>query len=271
MSEHIYNPILSVVVAVFNGERFLSEAIDSILSQTYDNFELLIINDGSTDDTEKIIQNYTEKDGRIVYIKNNVNLRQSRSWNRGIKIAKGQFIIRMDADDICLPDRFEKQYQYMLLHPNIGVLGSHYYIFSNNKEKKAKNAPFFSIIDGRPPVHHPTCCIRKELFEKFGYYDSRYDNAEDTELWYRFYSRGVEFSNLDDYLLLYRVHENNVSIKKQKKQVYLQLKINLLAVFKYRIKFSLKGYLRILEQFFYLIYLSFGLDKIYQRGNTSLK
>lgn len=264
-------PTLSVVMAVFNGEKYLAEAIESVLNQTYGDFEFLIVNDGSTDDTEKIIRDYEERDSRIIYIKNESNLKQSRSWNRAIGISKGQLIIRMDADDICLPDRFERQYQYMMMHLDVGVLGSRYYIFSDDRNQKIESQKSFDITDGQPPVHHPTCCIRRNLFQKFGGYDSRYDNAEDAELWYRFYSKGTNFVNLEDYLLLYRVHGGNVSIKKMKKQIYLQFKINLLAIFKYGITFSLRGYLRLLEQISYFLYLSLGLDKIYRKENTSLK
>lgn len=272
MCKYAYNPpVLSVVMAVLNGEKYLAEAIESVLNQTNGNFEFFIVNDGSTDSTEKIIQSYARKDDRLIYIKNESNLGQSKSWNKAIKASKGEFIIRMDADDVCLPERFEKQHQYMLSHPDVGVLGSRYYTFSSDKEKKSRNDKIFDIKDGCPPVHHPTCCIRRRLFESFGYYNPRYDNAEDAELWYRMHVAGVKFANLNDYLLMYRVHGGNVSIKKIKKQVYLQLKINLLAVFRYRINFSMKGYLRILEQFFYFIYLSLGLDKIYRKGNENLK
>ncbi|MBP6034010.1 MAG: glycosyltransferase [Candidatus Moranbacteria bacterium] len=266
MSREGYQPKISVVMAVFNGQNYLAEAIESVLGQTFPDFEFFIVNDGSIDGTEDIIERYLEKDSRIRYLKNEINSGQSKSWNRAIESARGEFIIRMDADDVCVLDRFEKQYQYMISHPNVDVLGSRYYIFSNDKNQKIESPEFFDIKDGRPPVHHPTCCIRKNLFQRFGYYDPKYDGAEDAELWYRFYSKGVEFVNLDEYLLWYRVHGENVSIKKIKKQIYLQFKINLLAVFKYEVRFSLKGYFRLLEQIFYLAYLSFGLDRIYRKG-----
>lgn len=266
MGGHQYCPKISVVMAVFNGEKYLAEAIESVLDQTFSDFEFFIVNDGSTDRTESIIMSYLGKDGRIVYLKNEINSGQSESWNRAIRLARGEFIVRMDADDICLPERFAMQLEYMLTHPEIGVLGSAYFVFSSDLQKKTKRNINTSILDARPPVHHPTCCIRKNLFQKFGGYNSKYDNAEDAELWYRFYSKGANFANLGDCLLLYRVHGGNVSIKKMKKQVYLQLRINLIAMFKYGIRFSPKGYLRMLEQFFYFLYLSLGFDNIYRKG-----
>lgn len=266
MNREDYQPKISVVMAVLNGQDYLAEAIESVLGQTFSDFEFYIVNDGSVDGTEDIIEKYLGKDSRIKYLKNEINSGQSKSWNRAIEAARGEFIIRMDADDVCVLDRFEKQYQYMISHLDVGVLGSRYYIFSNERNKKIESPIFFNIKDGRPPVHHPTCCIRRSLFQSFGYYDSKYDSAEDAELWYRFYSSGVKFANLDEYLLLYRVHGGNVSVKKIKKQIYLQFKINLLAIFKYRINLSLKGYLRLLEQIAYLAYLSLGLDRIYRKG-----
>lgn len=270
MTAEIYRPLLSVVMAVYNGGKYLAEGIESILNQTFVDFEFLIINDGSVDETEYIIKKYAQQDKRIIYLKNEVNLGQSKSWNCAIKKARGKFIARVDADDISFPQRFKKQYEYMLLHPDIGVLGTNYYVFFEDQKSKTKRKITNHITDGQAPVHHPTCLIRKELFENFGYYNSKYDNAEDGELWYRFYAAGIKFANLDDYLLSYRIHKNNVSIRKIKKQVYLQLKINLIAVFRYKIKFSVKGYLRILEQIFYFAYLSLRLNKIYTKNGLNL-
>ena len=104
-------PLVSVLMAVYNGEKYLLEAIESILNQTYTNFEFLIINDGSTDSTEEIILSYSDQ--RIRYIKNEQNLKLIASLNKGLDLAKGKYIARMDADDISLPDRLEKQVNFL--------------------------------------------------------------------------------------------------------------------------------------------------------------
>ena len=125
-------PLISVILPAYNAERFLEEAIDSILAQTYKNFELIVLNDGSTDRTEEIILSYN--DPRIRYIKNESNLKLIKTLNKGIALARGKYIARMDADDISLPTRFEKEIEFMEIHPDIGVCSSKViHLFSNRK------------------------------------------------------------------------------------------------------------------------------------------
>src|SRR5690606_10581123 len=108
---------------VFNRELYLAEAIESILNQTYSNFEFIIINDGSSDKTEEIILEYQEKDKRIKYYKNEENIGNNRTRNNGTKLARGKFIAIMDSDDIAVPDRLETQFNYLEKHPEIGIIG----------------------------------------------------------------------------------------------------------------------------------------------------
>src|SRR3989344_2426163 len=117
-------PLLSVVMAVYNSEKYLSTSIKSVLSQTYPHFELIIVNDGSIDGSESIAREYIAKDKRIVYLKNEVNAGQSATRNRAIKCAKGDYIAIVDSDDICIPSRFEKQVNFLNKNKNIDVLGS---------------------------------------------------------------------------------------------------------------------------------------------------
>ncbi|KKS02247.1 MAG: Glycosyltransferase, group 2 family [candidate division WWE3 bacterium GW2011_GWF2_41_45] len=266
IGNHYNKPNVSVVMGVYNGEKYLHEAIESVLNQTYRNFEFIIVNDGSTDNTEKIILRYKNKDDRIKYLKNKLNVGQSKTWNLAIDKSRGKYIARMDADDICLSNRFEEQIKFLNNNPNIDVLGTQYFIINANEIKSIKSSLVpRDLRDAKPSVHHPTCILKKELFVKFGKYNSKFDGAEDLELWYRFYSNGVNFYNINKYLFKYRIHGNNVSVKKIKRQVYLQLKINILGIFKYHINFSFKGYVYICEQFLYLAYLSLGLDKIFKK------
>ena len=115
------NCLISIILPAYNAEKYLKEAIDSILAQTYTNFELIVINDGSTDKTEEIILSY--QDSRIRYIKNEKNLKLIRTLNKGIGLAKGKYIARMDADDISLPHRLKEEVEFMEAHPNIGEIG----------------------------------------------------------------------------------------------------------------------------------------------------
>jgi len=117
------NPLVSVVMAVYNEERFIGQAIRSILGQTYSNLELIIVNDGSTDGTSEIIQKYCN-DNRVRSLKHSTNLGVSKALNNGIERGKGVFIARMDADDVSLPRRIEYQVGYLIDHENIGLLGT---------------------------------------------------------------------------------------------------------------------------------------------------
>lgn len=265
-------PLISVIMAVYNSGQYLPVSIESVLSQTYRYFELIIINDGSTDGSEAIIQKYAAQDGRIVYLKNNTNLRQSETRNRGIRRASGKYIVIVDSDDICLSGRFREQVSFLEEHKNIDVLGSSYCLFSDNKGDECQtvvSAHAHDLYDATPPVHNPTCIIRKEIFLNHGYYDSKYDHAEDYELWVRWSAQGVLFDNLPRVLYKKRTHAGSVSVSHIKRQIYLMLKVDMKALFQYRVRFTFRGYLHILEQFLYLVYLAFGLNKIYSKGKPA--
>lgn len=263
------DPLLSVVMPVYNGEKYLAEAIESVLSQSYSHFEFIIIDDGSTDGTELVVSEYVKKDARIRYLKLEKNAGISNALNIGIKFSKGEYVVRMDCDDIACPDRFSKQWQYFRENAaSTDILGSYFCLFYDESPNECMTIPVSSrnFHDGNSPVHHPTCMIKRDIFFQHGWYDSEYDNAEDVDLWFRWFAKGVRFSNLEEVLYKKRVHKGSVSVSRIKHQVYIMLKINLKAIFKYRIKFTVRGYLRIFEQALYLIYLSLSLNKIYARG-----
>lgn len=262
-------PFLSVVMAVYNSGKYLRESIESVLLQTYSHFELILVNDGSTDESEGIIQEYIEKDKRIVYLKNDINLGQSETRNKAIRSAKGDYIAIVDSDDVCLADRFEKQVCFLRENPNVDVLGSSYCLFFNGREDKCEtivSADVNDLRNGTPPVHNPTCMIKRKTFLKHGYYDSKYDNAEDYELWLRWFSQNVRFENMPDVLYKKRTHPGSVSISNIKRQIYLMLKIDFIAITRYHIRFTARGYAHVIEQFLYLVYLYLGLNNIYAKG-----
>lgn len=263
-------PLISVVMPVKNGEKYLAKAIESVLEQTYSNFEFLIVDDGSVDNTGKIIERYRKSDSRIKQFSLKKSGGISHAMNYAIKRAIGRYIVRADGDDICMNDRFNIQVEYMLSHPKVDVLGTYFCTFLNNNIDMCKTVPCSStnIRDGRSPVHHPTCMIKRNIFKKFGYYNSNYDNAEDVDLWFRWFSKNVVFDNIPKVLYKKRIHQNSVSVYKIKHQVFLLLKINLNAIFKYGIKFSLHGYLYVIEQFLYLLYLSLHLDRLFVRDRS---
>ena len=117
--ENIESPKISVVMPVLNGEKYLAEAIESILNQTFQDFEFIIVDDGSTDQTPEILRSYANKDSRIQIVTNPINRGIGYSRNRGIALSRGEYIANMDADDLCLPERFEKQVRFLDSHPDI--------------------------------------------------------------------------------------------------------------------------------------------------------
>ena len=216
-----YNDILvSVIMPVYNGALYLREAIDSILSQTHTNLELIIINDGSNDNSEEIILSY--EDNRIRYIINEKNSGICVTLNKGLDIAKGKYIARMDCDDISCPERLQMQIEYMEQNPSIGVLGSDIIVFGEGIKEHIftfehdKNCCKAGLLFNTC-VAHPAVMMRKRLLDKYNFrYDEEYRGLEDFELWYRI-SKHTELVNLSHPLLYYRKHKSqetqNVSPK----------------------------------------------------------
>ena len=206
-------PKISVIMPVYNGERFLRESIDSILNQTFTDFEFIIINDGSTDGTLDIIHSYADQ--RIRLVNNETNLGIVACLNHGIELAQGEFIARMDADDISLPERFEKQIIYMNENPDVGVLGGNIIEFDiNRKKEKITSLPIGDIsirwmMCFENPLRHPTIMMRKKLLNSVGRYKD-FKASEDYDLWQRI-STVTKLANLNEVLLLYRYHGFNLS------------------------------------------------------------
>ena len=210
------NPPISVIMSVYNSEEYLSEAIESILNQNFENFEFIIIDDGSTDGSLEIINSYAAKDSRIKILSHE-NKGLPASLNEGIAIATGKYIVRMDADDISLPSRFQKQYQFLESNPEIGVCGSlalrmrknssKYVIFSHPEKHEALRLRLlFSVC-----FIHPTVMIRISVLDKLEYfYDEKFTNSQDYELWSRLVLK-TRFYNLQVPLLLYRQTEDVIT------------------------------------------------------------
>jgi glycosyltransferase involved in cell wall biosynthesis len=204
---------VTVLLPVYNGEQYLHETMQSILGQTYTGFEFLIVDDGSTDTTPAIISSYD--DPRIRLLVNHTRLKLSGALNRGIDEARGRFIARMDADDIAMPGRLQKQVEYLCAYPEIGICGTAIEVFGSSKRRTdvypmtREDIRSYALFDC--PFCHPTVMIRKELFNNHQLrYDGSFYPTEDFELW----TRAVELfpaANLADVLLRYRVHEKSMT------------------------------------------------------------
>jgi glycosyltransferase involved in cell wall biosynthesis len=212
-------PLVSVIMPVFNGGKFLEEAIQSILSQTFKDFEFIIINDGSTDNSLAIMKRYSSIDSRIKIIDRS-NRGLIFSLNEGISVSRGQFIARMDADDISFPQRFEKQIEHMTKDAS-DVCGCHYLAISEQGDKEFEvyvpTCPelFFLFLSFGVPFAHGSVMMRKVFLQLNDiWYGDSHQYAEDKALWYRLFDKGAKFSNVDQILFAYR----QVAISKSRKQ-----------------------------------------------------
>ena len=219
MDEDIKAPKISVLLPVYNGGEYLQTAIDSILNQTFSDFEFIIINDASTDDSEKVILSNT--DSRIVYIKNEQNLGLIKTLNKGLDLCKGEYIARMDQDDIANPTRFERQNNVLDHNLEIGVCGTWFTLFGTRENTVVKHPEYHEQIKiamlGNCPIGHPTVMLRKNNVGNLRY-DVNYQAAEDYEFWSRLV-RITQFHNIQESLLQYRIHNSNMSILENSTQI----------------------------------------------------
>lgn len=203
-----FEPELSVVMSVYNGQEYLAESIESILGQSYKNFEFIIINDGSTDTSGKIIERYAAIDQRIVYVQHR-NRGLTKSLNIGINRAKGKFIARQDADDISLPKRFELQMEFLNGHSDTVLCGTWFLEINEDKGSRVGKYPIDDIELRKNLTYvncfcHPSVIFLKEAFMKAGMYDERFKTAQDFELWIRLAEIG-KLANLPEILVNKRI------------------------------------------------------------------
>ena len=221
---------LTVLMPVYNAGRFLASAIDSILNQTYTDFEFLIIDDCSADDSVQIIQLYT--DPRILFYQNEKNMGISATLNKGIALAKTLWIARMDSDDISYPDRLQKQYDFILLNPDGALYSCWARVVGQQgqfiRQDNFPNDYYYYNLTFICWIYHPTIILRKKAVEEVGMYTVPY--AEDFELFWQL-SRKYKIYNLPEVLLDYRVTDQSLHQVLKKKEYqeaqYKQLLRNL--------------------------------------------
>ncbi len=219
-------PLISVVLPVYNGQKYLAEAIDSILAQTFANFELIMIDDGSTDGSLQIMRNYEQNDARVrVVARENRGL--ATTLNDSIDIARGEWLARMDQDDIALPYRFERQLAW-LKETGADISGSWVQRFGSSDKRvvrlRESNEAIRMEMLFCSPFAHPTVMMRAALAKRLRY-DSAWEKAEDYDLWERAAEDGWKMTNQPEVLLLYRVHESQISSTTSVRQQQLGQKI----------------------------------------------
>ena len=222
--EKLSKPKVSVIMSVYNGEKHLREAIDSILNQTLKDFEFIIVNDGSTDRTSEILQSY--HDSRIKITSNKENIGLTKSLNKALKLAKGEYIARQDADDISLPERLEREVSFLDKNKDVGLLGSSWHTINTDGKKTGIS----KSTSGRHAVHfmcHGTTLIRKNCLEEIGLYREIFGYAQDYDLWLRIADK-FEVRNISKPLYKLRVYRNSISLSKKLQQdLYASLAIEM--------------------------------------------
>ena len=225
---------VTILMSVYNGEKYLRKAVDSILNQTFKDFEFLIINDGSTDKTAEILQSY--RDPRIKIVNNQKNMGLTKSLSRGLGIAKGDYIARMDADDISMPERLEKQVNMLEQRPELGMVGTWYCVIDekDNIKYEVKN-------DGNPVILrwkllfnnefvHSSVMMRKRAYEDSGGYNPEFQAAQDYDLWSRIAKKWQ--IGLVPKILCYRRErtEHSITIEKNKTQKAMARKVRVRSI-----------------------------------------
>ncbi|MCX6808606.1 MAG: glycosyltransferase [Candidatus Berkelbacteria bacterium] len=222
-------PLVSVLTPAYNAEKYLVETIEGILSQSFSDFEFIIIDDRSTDKTWQIIKEYAKKDTRIIPLQNEKNLGIAGNRNKGLKYAQGEYIVWQDADDISLPDRLEKQVSFMQEHKDVAICGGFIQFFDYTglggvRKYKPDDNSLRKTIFRFSPVAQPAAIIRKSCLDEVGSYDLEFPPAEDLDMSFRL-GRKYKFANIQSVVLRYREHPNSATFSKLRRMELLTLKI----------------------------------------------
>lgn len=217
------SPSVSVVMSVYNGQEYLREAVESILRQTFTDFEFIIINDGSTDGTQEILEEYARRDKRIVILEQE-NIGLTKSLNRGIRQARGRYIARQDVDDRSFPARFEKEYNAFSSNEDLVLVGTWYrenydddYFSEVKLQMAGEELRKGSFLQNR--FAHTSVMFKREIDGELSLYDESFKCAQDFELWIRLAARG-EFEIVKETLVERRIHRSAVTNKRKLRQCY---------------------------------------------------
>ncbi|HET8871228.1 MAG TPA: glycosyltransferase [Aquabacterium sp.] len=215
-------PLMSVVMPARNAKATLAATLDSLVQQSCKDFEVILVDDASTDETPMLAEAYSDRLS-IRVISNRENQGVAKSINIGLSQGDSEFVVRLDSDDLARPDRLQKQLDFMRAQPQIDVCGSHVEIFSDEDAQRqvlahpTSNAGIKTAFVQRCAIAHPSVMARRSFYDSVGTYDPRFDFAEDYELWCRGALLGKQFANIPETLTYYRRHAGQVS--KQKAQL----------------------------------------------------
>lgn len=232
------SPLISVVMPAHNAAKYIESAVESVLNQTFKKFELIIVNDNSSDKTRRIVNRFAKKDPRVKVINNKVRLNIAGSLNKGITQARSDIIARMDADDISMPNRLELQYSVIKRSKKIATVGANIVVMDpQEKDIGTRNYPETSkklkeCLFKYSPFAHPVVMFRKKIFEEVGRYNPKYSPTEDLDLWFRMGEK-YEFKSVPKLLLRYRLSEDSSSHSIIRHLEILVFRIRLDAITKY--------------------------------------
>lgn len=234
-------PLISVVMPAYNVDRYIAQAIESILNQTFKDFELIIINDASSDNTAKIIQGYKKRDKRVRVLNNKTHLLIAASLNKAVNLSRAEIIARMDADDISLLNRLKLQYSFLKKNPDIAVVGGDIVIIDKDGKEISKreyptaSADLKKTMFRYSPFAHPVVMFRKKIFLEFGGYNLKMIPCEDIDLWFKIGSK-YKFASIPEYVLQYRILPDSSSNKNLIPLELLGFEIKIKAIRKYGYK-----------------------------------
>ena len=260
-------PIVSVVMPVYNSEKYVGAAIESVLLQTFKEFEFILVDDCSTDGSLAIIKKYSNKDKRIVIVENSQNLGISGSRNAGLAQAKGKLIMNMDHDDICTPDRMRLQTNYLGQHRDVGIVGGDIDVISESgivvgsRRFPSDDEKVRKMLMRYSPFTHPSTMVSKAAYVKAGVYNKEFEPADDYELYFRI-GCSFKFGNISECLLKHRIHGGATTMKKTRLMIYNTLKAKWRASAELSYKFDSMAILIALGQVISLFLPSFVLEKI---------
>lgn len=211
-------PLVSIIMGVYNEEAHLRNCLESVIKQTYRNWECIICDDCSTDSSKEILYEYQKKDGRFIILENDQNSRLAASLNNCLSIARGKYIARMDADDLCLPSRLQSQVQFLEENQEIDCVGSAVIVYDETGDKGirlCKEYPQKEDLLHANPFAHPTVIIKKSVMDVLGGYTVSRDTrrAEDLDLWFRFFHADYKGYNMQK--PLYKYHESEEDMQKR--------------------------------------------------------
>ena len=223
MDRSYQNKKVSVLMGIYNCADTLPEAIESVLNQTHRNLELILCDDGSSDNTYEIAREYAEKDSRIVLLKNEENITLGPTLNRCLSAATGDYCARMDGDDLIAPDRFEKQVRFLEEHPEYDVVGTYMQIYGTDKVRTIPQYPEIDFLAQSNPCCHASIGMRTAVYKELGGYstDPKLARIEDVDFFWRFYLTGHKAANILE--PLYIVRENPYTYRRRKARFSLNV------------------------------------------------